>query len=171
MDILYLNPLADAVDEMENTPNVVEIPVTGELDIDGIGSGDWMMYPSCERRHELHISDMGTCLSPVKQDDPQYRPNAYLYRPGVYTFGRADVNVQDLMSLLWRYVGAGNGSLVSLIDHHHSSYYRTPTHSWMLCPVYVAAIIRSEHGMRLVAPVPPPYTDLVHLWTGHEHRH
>jgi hypothetical protein len=170
IDILQPEPVADAIDEIENTPGIVEIPVTGDLDIGRIGSGDWVLYPSCERWHELYVSDVGMCLSPIRPGDIQYQPNTYLYRSDVYTLGNTAVNMQGLLHLLWRYVGTGAGALVALIDHRHSSYYRTSTHSWMLCPVYVAAVTRSEHGTRLIAPVPRPSTDLVHLWMAHQHR-
>ena len=168
MDVLYLDPVADATDKVENTPNVVEIPVTADLDIGGIGAGDWVLYPSCERWHDLYLSDVGMCLSPVRQGDAPYQPKAYLYYPSVYTLGHTGASVQDLLHLLWRHVVTDAGALVALIDHRHSSYHRTSTYSWMLRPVYIAAVTKSEHGTRLIAPIPRASTDLVYLWIGHQ---
>ena len=166
MDVLYLEPVAEATGKVENTPNVVEIPVTADLDIGGIGAGDWVMYPSCECRHELYLSGVAMCLSPVRQGDAQHQPNAYVYYSSVYTLGHTSIGVRDLIHLLWRHMGTG--SLLALISSRHSSYYQSSAHSWMLSPVYLAAVTKSERGTRLIAPIPRASTDLVYLWIGHQ---
>ena len=165
MDILQLEPISEAVDEVEDMPGIVEIPVTDDLDIDGISGGDWVMYPSCECRHDLYLSDVGMCLSPVRQGDTRYQSNTYLYNPEVYTLGHTNIGAKELIHLLWRHVGTG--SLLALISSRHSSYYQSSAHSWMLSPVYIAAVTRSERGTRLIAPIPRASTEMVYLWTGY----
>jgi hypothetical protein len=161
MDILPLEPVAEAADEIEGIPGIVEIPVTGDLD--GIGSGDWVMYPYCG--HDLYLSDVGMCLSPVRQGDNRYQSNTYIYNPEVYTLGHTSIGVKELIHLLWSHVGTG--SLLALISRRHSSYYRSHNQSWMLCPVYIASVTRSEHGTRLIAPIPRSSTEMVYLWMDH----
>jgi hypothetical protein len=165
IDTLQLEPISEAVDEVEDMPGIVEIPVTDDLDIDGISGGDWVMYPSYECRHDLYLSGVAMCLSPVRQGDTRYQSNTYLYNPEVYTLGHTSIGVRELIHLLWRHVGTG--SLLALISSRHSSYYQSSAHSWMLSPVYIAAVTRSERGTRLIAPIPRASTEMVYLWMDH----